>query len=418
MRRRRVLRWSLGLFAATWLVFTFNAPACVYLPSVAGRPAVMRRIVGADAQGRVHWLEAERDVAFAWGIRWWFYPIPHAFTAEFGFEYVPPLRFAKGPWARWRMMRSDGEVRPYAPPLEPDSWPGATALSQLARTRPYVTDGGGWLVFQGTRLYSLPPSASEWVSRPVQLPGALPHSIELATALRSDGKIIGLDRIRPEKGYSEPWQDPLVVTVTDPVLGNMIHRVNLALPGERPTRCGWYSIGLAATETGAVVFEACSQSPKTERGAGRVFKLSPDYTEVEMLSGFDCQRTGRLAFSASADGLLFTTGEAVYRITGERLRSVGPFSSSVWIGHTLVGVRRYPFFAERVLDRKKPMGEILRGLRVPGSVRGPGEWRGARDLSLYIEIQDAAGAIERGPWWFGGNDESGKADEIERVAFE
>ena len=64
------------------------------------------------------------------------------------------------------------------------------------------------------------------------------------------------------------------------------------------------------------------------------------------------------------------------------------------------------------------MGELLSGLREPAGVRGPGAWRGARDQSLYLEIQDAAGAIQSGRWWLGGTDESGKSDEIERMDFE
>lgn len=417
MKRRRVLRWSLGLFAATWLVFTFNAPACVYLPSVAGRPAVMRRIVGADAEGRVHWLEAERDLGFAWGIRWWFYPIHHAFTAEAGFEYIPPLRFAKGPWVGWRMMRSDGHSRPFDPPLQVGTWPGANLLEQLAMARPHVLADGSWVIVERARVLSLRPNTNAWLSRPLQSVRDLRY-LSVAYVSRAPGKMVSLYRVRHD-GPWQSWQEPLAFTVTDLASGDESESTTPALPPwkDRPWTCGSYGVHLAAIDGGLLILEACGEKPSGP-GIGRVLRVSDDFTNPEKVADLDCRRPDRLAFSASADGSLFSTGEAVHRSTGERLRIVGPFSSSVWIGHTLVGVRAYPFFAERVLDGKKPMKEILAGLRDRGSVKGPGEWRGARDLALYVEMQDVAGAVERGRWWLGGIDEAGKSDQVERVTLQ
>jgi len=192
---RPIRIWPLVLLALAWTVFTFYAPACVYLSSAPGRPAVMRRLVGTDSEGRIHWLEAEKDLGFAWGIRWWWRPIPHAFSADFGLEYVPPLRFAKGPWRRWRMVRSDGQVRPFDPPLKP--WPGVSTPRHLEMMQPLVMGDGTWAAFDGGTLLSLRPPNQEWSSAPARFESVAEYAVVAAQVHRIGGSVVWLHKIPP-----------------------------------------------------------------------------------------------------------------------------------------------------------------------------------------------------------------------------
>ena len=66
-------RLRVCLLVAAEAFYVLQAPACVYLPRAPGKPAVERVILGADASNRLYWLERTRNVAFAWGPRWWFF---------------------------------------------------------------------------------------------------------------------------------------------------------------------------------------------------------------------------------------------------------------------------------------------------------------------------------------------------------
>jgi hypothetical protein len=388
-RRTRAL---IGL-AVLWILLTAVAPACVFLPVAPGRPAVLRRIVGVDGKGRVHWIEAERDVAFAWGVRWWYKAIGQVFPADMGLEYVPPLRYAKSPWLRWRMVRSDGDARPYSPPVDPAlaqvGYRRDDESAELGATRPQVLDDGTWVLSgtlsePGTTRWML-PDGTEWVARPRRERDARRYGIVVASAARGDGTVVDLYRAGSR---SEAWLDRILMTVSNLHAEAIPAPTVVRLPGDRPSACGAYATGLAATDAGILLFEACGRNASGS-GTGQVFRVSTDLQSISPLARFDCEQTTALSVSASADGSLFSTGDAVYRATGERLRSVGPFSSSVWVRHTLVGVRPYPLFAERVTDHDAPSGAFLRERSRP-----------------------------QGHWWLGGVDESGKADEIERISFE
>lgn len=417
---RRVLRWSLGLFAATWIVFTFNAPACVYLPSVPGKPAVTRKIMGADAAGRVYWVEAERSVAFAWGLRWWFEFNPHVPPGQGGFEYVPPLRFATGPWAGWRIVRSDGQVRPYPPLqgalLDPGfHFPGVPAWQYL--DVPYVTGDGTLIVHDKSGVHSLAPNTTGWTSVAGRLPEVAPYAYVPASARLEDGTLILFHQSRPSQPrFLDHREDRLFLTAIDPTLGREIRRREIVLPGPRSKDGGRYVLSLAAIDHGLLLFEAHG-SHEIGPGTGDVFSVSVDFSEIRRVASFSCDAVERASFSVPADGTLFTTGEAVYRITGDRIAEVGPFSSSVWVGHRLVGVRSYPYMAKRVLERRRSFRELFD--RVSGSVevRPPSTWLGDSEMWLFSEVGEARGAAEKGHWFLGGIDEAGKADEIASVVF-
>ena len=401
-----------GILVVLEALFMLRSPACVYVPppGVAAEPSIIRRIVGADLEGRVYWLEAERDVAFAWGIRWWFEFNPHVPPGEGGIEYVRPLRYATGSAKRWRMKRSDGWSRPYDPPLAP--LPGVPGLDLLSISLPFVRPDGTWLVGDPSGFHALSPGIGTWLHLPSKPPKVSPMSVIVATAFVPDLGFVHLHRTRPDP--FDETRDQLAVTAVNPETKHELGPFAVVLPGKRPEAANRYVLALAAVDDGLLLFEAHSERGPGP-GTGEAFRISRDLQQVRRLSHFACDRVERLAFSASRDGLLFTTGESVHRSTGERLRDVGRFSSSAWVGHTLIGVRPYPYLGERILRRTRPLGEVLDAVSGAEHTRGPSDWRGEGDKALFVEVQDALGAAKKGKWLLGGIDESGKADEMERI---
>jgi len=419
MLRRRVEglpRLLATLLAMATIAYMLLAPACFYLPRSPGSHPIERRVVGVDRSGRWYMLESTRRLALAWGFRWWFELNPHALPGEGGIEYVPPMRFATGPRMDWRLTTSEGTERVFNPPL--DSWPGVSRSEQLTFLRPSILADGSLVLLQSSSILMLDISSGHWSSVTLKKASTAPSAVALTSAITSDGLAFDLANVREEGGGStlDHTQDRLLVTVTDIRTGEVGISKALSLPGQRPHRANRYDLNLVSVEQGLLLFETFSEHGPGP-GSGRAFWIARNLDSVRLLCAFEFERGERLAFSASSDGVLFTTGESVYRTDGERLRSTGPFSSSAWVGRTLIGIRRFPYFAERVKERERPLRPLLNALHNQEPPRGPAEWRGDRDVQLYVEVLDAREGPPKGGW-LRGIDESGHADLVERVELE
>lgn len=381
---RRIL---LSVAALAELLYMLGSPACIYLPRAPGKPAVQRTILGRDDSGVLYLLEGTSHLSLACGPRWWF-GITHS-GPDFGAEIVPPLRYARLKHAAWQIVFSRGNRRPLQ-----------THDFGVVRSDGTIVD---WWINKG--IYLLSPTASEW--RPVApLPNKEPflytisaldggHTLEVyansATFDESKGHI--LDLLLRERDE----------------LGRVVNETKQAI-GPSETAHGPV-IRLEAAFGGGRVFLLNTWIPHSKdpgalgsNGKGAIYALSRDLSAVESLGVIDVDADGVVMdFAVSGDGRFFTTGQAIFSMRGEKFQDlVPPLASPLWVGDTLYGVAKYPFFIANELDRADAFNSAF--TFTPHRIRSPAS------EPAYMRGRQSS------RWVLGGLDEAGREDQVVQVA--
>ncbi len=396
--------WVSAVMAAE-MVYMLQAPACVFLPRAPGKEAVRRHLLGKHPSGRLYWLEATAPMAFVWGPRWWGYTRPETMPfvpAGGGLDWVPPTRYAAWGAARWDVVCDDG--RRWSVP----GWHGSLGTMESGVPQTAAPDG---TLLRGDSLRCAPsgglcglkPGARSWECvSPCGLPslgfgealavtinGAIWEIFEPGTAgqvadRRAHGERLLTFRVR--SSGAEPAPRVFELTI----------RQKPGLPGPSG------ATGLAGSDL--ALFLSASD------GNGTVYRIQAGTQQVQDLGlfVFDPRKapdhyTKGAFFAMADDATLFTTGQAIWDIRGTLVSELDPpLESAVWVGHTLAGVRAYPFFAHRYLKRSDSRSIIL-----DHAARGL-----FRDDDRDARV--VAAGLGRSSWIFGGVDESGREDEIVR----
>jgi hypothetical protein len=376
------------------LLYMLQAPGCVYLPKVPGR-AVRRVLLGADAAHNLYRLEGTCPVAFVWGPRWWWV----GSRIEFGIEVVPPLRYARRGSTRWELVWAQNR-RPYPPDSH---W----------RYRAIRYDGT-LLAWGEDNLLELAPEALEWrVLAPLPTPGPpvngpLPDNYLMvlqAVALAEDGRISEVYQDEGAFERSPRGTRRELRVVQRERSGREVARFSASLPEVRSPRNIHHKLDAAVIQGTLLVFELWREEGQ---GRGATYSVLPD-GQAREINSFEVavDEYDPVEVAATRDGAYFTTGQEVFRMRGEKVQDIEPMlSGCVWDGHTLYGIRRYPFLVSEFLSRENRLDLMLGAARHGIPHPDPGFGRRVRPIKA---------GWEAGHWVFGGLDESGREDEIVKV---
>jgi hypothetical protein len=361
---RKAILWVLALVE---LAYMLRSPACVYLPEAPGPPAVRRRLLGVDGKHELHWTEGRSPVAFAWGLRGWFRSGHELF--DFGAEIAPPLRYACLDHTRWEVVSAHRRQS------HPD----------VVWTRELLQSDGTLVAWGGNQLLASAPDAAGW-----RVLSGLPVYPErlAAMALADDDSVVEV-YLRDDVFEQTPQGTRRELTILRrDSAGRETSRRAVSLPAVTTERSIKHQLETAVYGDIVLVFELW-----WERGEGVGMTYAIDgQSAVRVWNTFPLvlNEFSPVHIAVTRDGAYFTTGQAVFRWTGERVRDIEPMLSDCrWDGHTLYGVRRYPF----VVAHQRPA-------ELPSRQR------------LYFD--DDARARSR--WILGGIDEAGREDEIVTIA--
>ena len=385
-------RLAIYVVALAEAAYMLRSPACVHLPGAAPEAAAVEKVlVGKDAAGRLYWLEGRSPTGFAFGPRWWF-RVGH--SVEGGIEFIPPVRFAMTNETAWDLVSSDGRRRPF--PTSKKLY--GARVPRWGDWRYALRSDATLLSWDNDCFRSLSPEKPQWECL---APLASANRIEAGAVLPGDHTLeVRLEYIpfRDSRGRTRN----LTLIERDPA-GQQVRSAALTLPeapaGDTP---GPYHLRLTPTGGGFALLEAW-------RRRGRAYWLSQDLQRIEIRADFSHEGwvSDELSLAISDDGQFFTTGSAIFRTTGERLRELDPpLFSCVWLGHTLHGIRRYPFFAFDALDHSHAFNHFIKA----GKTRGD-----PRIADVAKRSEKYRQAVERSAWILGGIDEAGREDEIVEV---
>jgi len=407
--RKRVGLW---LVLAAEAVYMLRSPACVYFPGVPGEPAIRRCILGSDSEGRVYWLEAEQDLAFAFGLRWWFEINAHALPGRGGLEWVPPLRFATGPRKHFEVVRSDGFRKSFdcrdprleeADPLDIVALRDGVFLLYL-HNGPYRLDadlGRCTFVDRYTPGTGAGGEHDSPDGRPIRV-----EASERERGSKAEELAAGAARLETVAG----------AVILDPESGAEVGRREIQLP--RPIEGGQFGrIEARAVSDGYLVFasrqERRSGVSTSDGHDAIVYHLDKNLSDPKPLGHF--RWVGGSVESTWQVGLI-ATPLAVFSTNGVLIAEITPFlDGKAWSGRKLAGVRGAPFIGAAVLAQptvpRHPFGSVQRRLSLIH--RSPQE----EPDSIPWESLARAAAAPR-PWFFGGWDESGGGDSLVIASFE
>jgi hypothetical protein len=361
--------WAVAAWVVLVLecVYMLQAPACVYLPRVPGQ-ATRRFLLGADDAHRLYWVEGTSPVAFLWGPRWWF-AVGHVLGG--GMENVPPIRPAMHDRTQWELV-SQGRRWPH---------PGGPWLHELA-------SGDGAVLTWAREMLELKPGESAWRSL-ARLPNDHPLDLQAVGRAGADS-FVELYQDTEVRDKSRGTKRDLILLLRERS-GREASRTSLSLPESTSDRSIDAGLFVTVTPTATLVFETWREHGE---GQGVTYSVRPgglvtvlNHFAVRVEDGFP------IGVEASPDGVYFTTGQAVFDLSGQKVQDLDPpLDTCRWEGHTLRGVRRYPFFMSGVLARDSRIQFTL-----------------ARTVRPFKEGR------ERGRWVFGGLDEAGREDEIVKI---
>jgi hypothetical protein len=397
-------RWWIWVALVAEVAYMVQAPACVYLPYVPGGAPTQRVLLGASANGTTFWLEGQSPLAFAWGPRWWWYWNPELLLPYGGLEWLPPLRYAKNGTnsdeTKWEVVGSDGSRWPYL----------SRARFLTKSSRPILTSpDGSLLTLWDSGLHRLEIGGKEWVC--VAPCDRLMRGWTEGLATFEHGVTVELYEV-DRSGVQELRDRKQGIWVRQLLLreraanGEVSRQARIDLPDHSTDSFG--SPGrdsfVGATDRGPILIQTMGQ-PRPE---GHVWRLSSDLESPTWVCRFSFDAYKSLSIAVTSDGELFTSGQAVFRITGEKVQDLDPpLKWCHWSGHTLMGVRPYPFFVAETLKRSisfRKMSAAARGtLRVARAIEGP--------------LPQAMQAVARQRWPLGGFDEAGREDEVVEVRF-
>ncbi len=395
------------------IIYMLQAPACVYLPRAPGKPAVQRHLLGADPAGHLYWLESTAPMAFVWGPRWWISFRPDITLIPFvpyaaGLEYVAPLRYAVWTAAGWDVVSGDGRRWPVP------EWHGSAGTMQSPVPRAIASDGtllsleptgiGRFASSGGLR--RLAPSAAGWECVPPCGLPSLGTPESLATSASGSIWEIFESGSTGEISMRQLRGERLFRTRVRSIAADSTPRVFELSLHQKPGNAG-PSGGAGTSGNGVVLFLSRWE------GEGTVYEITSD-GHSRVLSTFSFGRHkapgdrytsfALPAFAMSSDQTLFTTGQAIFEVNGaKRSDLVPPLESAVWVGHTLHGVRSYPFFADLFLERSANHSQIL-----AAAAHG--------DVGGHESLPTIRDGLRRSAWVLGGVDESGREDEIVSLA--
>jgi hypothetical protein len=394
--RRGLWQGVLWTLAVAEILYVLQAPACVYLPRAPGSPAVRRQLIGADSAGDVYWIEGKCPLGFAFGPRWWFVMTGH--TLDGGFEFVPWMRFAwtDDVWGR----RSQGSPRLVNwEVVGPQGW--RRAYDQEHGAVAHVLEADRSIVsFAYDGVYRLPSTGGPWVfvGRYDGRGRGRPRDLKLLP----NGTFLEVYEA-PDTHLNERRRD--ITFVEREVSGKERRHVSMSLieesriinPGDVRVFVVPDALILIHTWLGEGLV-----------GQGRTYRLSRTLSDLQPLGAFQFTAVNRMSLAASPDGRFFTDGTSVFRIGGDKVRSLeAPLSSCIWVGNDLHGIRRYPFFGSLVTWRQNSLRGEIAGARVPASRTPP-----SRELPGRV----AAGVAVSATW--NGFDEAAREDEIVRIGIQ
>jgi hypothetical protein len=391
------------LVMAVEVIYMLQAPACVYLPRAPGKPAVQRRLVGMDAAGRLYWVESTAPMAFVFGPRWWMYTrpeiVPLVPTAQ-GFNWVRPLRYAVWNRARWEVACSDGRRWPV---------PGwhARRGSRMRLSPEAVVENGTLLTLRPSDaahpttsegLQGLKPGAPRWECvAPCGLPSL---GLRQGLAAAPDGTIWEVFEAGDAREVHERQsrgERLLAFRIRRPEARQPPRVFTLSF-NQNPGVFG--ATGPTGVQAGARQGLLLFLSTRTWEPEGTVYGVTEGESQARVLGRFTFNDSRPVTFSIAADGAFFTTGQAIWDTTGtKRIDLDPPLESAVWVGHTLHGVRSYPFFGDLFLERSANHSRIL-------ATAASGDFDG------HDSLPTIAAGLRRSAWMFGGVDESGREDEL------
>jgi hypothetical protein len=379
------------------VMYLLRAPACIYLPRAPGH-RMSYRLLGVNAQHELVLIAQRRSLGFLWGPRWYF-EAGDAFN--FGFEIVRPLRYDREVPESASLVVGDRE-RPY-PNLDTEArvlradgcllgWTGGF------RPKLHRLDSGAtaWrLVTELPFPYAPPPGG------PVGPP--YPPSLRAVNTTPAEG-VIELYQEAEDSRQEGPSRLILLERDED---GREISRSAVALPRVHKAREGGQEFTVVRLARETLIFE--SSAGRLE-GHGLTYSVSPDGVAQPINAyefAVDDSGSYPRTVSSSADGAYFTTGQAVFRRDGTKIRDLHPtLGGCVWDGYVLYGVRWYRFsFGYDVRRNHGAMEWTFEAAR-----------RRAVEVDPGPSLNGRSEAWRHGEWFMNGVDEAGRDDEVVAVS--
>jgi hypothetical protein len=318
-------------------------------------------------------------------------------VVDAGMEWVPPLRYARRDRTTWELVNARGDRTPYPTTKfrHPRYWRQGLDV---------VTTGGAVLSWQRDGLVRLEPGASTYrVLTPIDFYGGLETG-----CLLSEDRTVEVYEDSKALDQSHGRKRDLLLLERDSA-GREQRRASLSLPDDETDHRVYHQLACSGMADRLLLVEVRA-SVGSHRGC--VYSVAADLATATLLSTFDLilDEHVPLSLAVSQDGSLLTTGQAVWRTGGGKVRELEtPLRSCVWIGRTLCGIRAYPFLFQESFNHDRRIGVALSAAR--GEI-GDSNPVGARRFEPYRQ------AWARGQWILGGLDEADRQDEVVTLEFQ